>query len=383
MGRLRVLSFVRRVAGLREPSLESEFYEEFRRLGKVLDLTVITDDVAGEPEDFRVRRVTAVRVRKLYGLVKMLAYSWGVWAMKGGVDLIYTRTFSPPEAVATWLGRRALGIRAVVLLPGTWLFEPPTLKNRVWRWVLSKTVKASDRLILYSPLMLPSVKRYFPGLDEGKVRYVHNAVDVERFRPKAPRSGVLERLGLRGSERLVLFVGRISSRKGVDDLVKAFGVAVEEAGDAVLALAGGEDKKFGAEVRRLVGELGLEDRVRFLGPVPNEDVPDLMCAAEVFAYASRGGEGIPRAILEAMACGLPVVATEVAGVPEAVRDGETGFLVEVGDWETMGERIASLLLDEELRRRMGAAARRLVEQEFSYEVVIPRLVEVLREVAEA
>ena len=381
LGRLKVVSFVRRLAGLREASLESEFYEEFRRLGGYLDLTVITDDVAEEPEEFNAYRVPAVRIKRLYGLVKILAYCWGVWRLRRGLDLIYLRTFSPPESIATWFGRRVLGIRSMVLLPGTWLFEPPTLKNRVWRWLLSRTIKTSDILVLYSPLMLPDILRYFPDLDEGKVRYVHNGVDVERFSPGPPRREVLERLGVGGGERVVLYVGRISFRKGVDDLVRAFRVALDFAGDSVLVLAGGWEEGFGRRVRNVVEEFRLRDRVRFLGPVPNQDIPDLMRASKVFAYASRGGEGIPRAILEAMASGLPVAATKVAGVPEAVRDGETGFLVDVGDWRGLGERIGRLLADEPLRTRMGEAARRLVEREFSYDVVIPRLVEILKEAA--
>ena len=176
-------------------------------------------------------------------------------------------------------------------------------------------------------------------------------------------------------------MGRVSSRKGVDDLVRAFGVAAERVEDVELVVAGSEDHGYGDYVRSIVRVLGLEDRVRFLGPVPNQEIPDLMCGADVFAYASRGGEGIPRAILEAMACGLPVVATRVAGVPEAVREGETGFLVEAGDWRGLGRGLVRLLSDVELRERMGREARRLVEREFSYDVVIPRLVEALREAA--
>ena len=378
---LRVLSFVRRVAGLSEPSLESEFYEEFRRLARFLELVVVTDDVSEIPEEFRVLRVRTVRFPKLYGLSKILAYLHAVWRLRRWIDVLYVRTFSPPESLALWFGVRVLGLRGLLLLPGTWLFEPPTLKNRLWRWILSRAVGVVDLLVLYTPLMLPDVRRYFPKLEEGRVAYVHNAVDVRRFRPRKPRREVAERLGIQGLGRIVLYVGRVSRRKGVDELVKAFARVAESEWDPVLLIAGREDPGYGRLVREIAVRERVAERVRFLGPVPNSEVPDLMCSASVFAYASRGGEGIPRAILEAMACGVPVVATRVAGVPEAVRDGVTGFLAEVGDVEGLAKGILRLLRDEELRKRMGGEARRLVEREFSYDAVIPRLVGLLERAA--
>jgi glycosyltransferase involved in cell wall biosynthesis len=102
-----------------------------------------------------------------------------------------------------------------------------------------------------------------------------------------------------------------------------------------------------------------------------------MRACDLFVHASRGGEGIPRAVLEAMACGKPVVATRVAGVQEAVRDGETGYTVEVGDIGGLAEAALRLLRDEELKRRLGRNARLMVEEEFNYEKVIPKLAKLI------
>ena len=119
----------------------------------------------------------------------------------------------------------------------------------------------------------------------------------------------------------------------------------------------------------------------FIGPVPNQDVVHLMRACTIFLYSSIGGEGIPRAILEAMACGKTVVATRVAGIPEAVIDGETGYTVEVGDHVSFAQRVLELLRDENLRKRLGENARKLIEKEFSYSRIIPELARILRETA--
>ncbi|MEM4694270.1 MAG: glycosyltransferase family 4 protein, partial [Nitrososphaerota archaeon] len=135
--------------------------------------------------------------------------------------------------------------------------------------------------------------------------------------------------------------------------------------------------KYAEEVRGLIRKLDLEDSILFLGPVPNRDVVHLMRGCTVFVYSSIGGEGIPRAILEAMACGKPVVATRVTGIPEAVRDDETGYTVEVGDHESFAEKVLRLLRDDALRKTLGENARKLVEKEFSYTQIIPKLAEIL------
>jgi glycosyltransferase involved in cell wall biosynthesis len=370
----RVITFVRRIAGLSEPSLESELFEEFSWLSRFLDgLIVVSSMVDAAPQGFKVHRAWAVEAPKVGWLVKTISYCYAVLKNAGLVDTVYVRTFSPPEAVALWFGKKVLRRRAVFLLPGTWLLERRGLRAAFYRWVLSRAVYAADLVILYTPLMLPRVKAFLPRLKERKVRYLHNAVNVERFKPGEPDEKILAKYLTPRPKRLLLYVGLIGRRKGVLDLVRAFARIVEEEPDVVLALAGREEEPYVSEVKALVKELGLEGSVRFVGPVPNEDVVHLMRACDVFVHASRGGEGIPRAILEAMACGKPVVATRVAGVREAVRDGEAGYTVEVGDVDGLAEAALKLLQNEELRTRLGRNARLVVEEGFNYERVMPKL----------
>jgi len=209
---------------------------------------------------------------------------------------------------------------------------------------------------------------------------LHNAVNVERFTIGGPDRETLKKyMPSIESKKLLLYVGRISRKKGILDLVKSFSKVIEQEPDAVLALAGREEKGYADKVRRLVKELKLESKVIFLGPVPNKDVIHLMRACDLFVYSSIGGEGIPRAMLEAMACGKPVVATNVSGIPEAVRDGETGYVVEVGDYEGFSDRVLKILRDKQLRERMGMNARALIEREFNYKKIIPQLAQFIEE----
>jgi len=365
----RVITFVRRIAGLSEPSLESELYEEFSWLSRFLDeLIVVSSMVDAAPQGFKVHRAWAVEAPKVGWLVKTISYCYAVLKNAGLVDTVYVRTFSPPEAVALWFGKKFLRKRAVFLLPGTLLLERRGPRAAFYRWVLSRAV--------YTPLMLPRVKAFLPRVEERKVRCLHNAVNVERFKPGWPDGKVLAKYLTPRPKKLLLYVGLISRMKGISDLVRAFAKVVEEEPDVVLALAGREEEPYASEVKALVKEIELEGSVRFLGPVPNEDVVHLMRACDLFVLASRS-EGVPRAILEAMACGKPVVATRVAGVREAVRDGETGYTVKVGDVDGLAEAALRLLRDEELRGRLGKNARLMVEKEFNFEKIIPKLAQLI------
>ncbi|MEM3742530.1 MAG: glycosyltransferase family 4 protein [Nitrososphaerota archaeon] len=377
----RVLTFVRCIAGLLEPSLESEFYEEFSEMSRFLEeLIVVTDRAYFQPENFKVYKAWTLKIPKLYGLTKIISYVYAVFKFRKSIDLVYVRTFSPPEILALYFAKKILNKKAALLIPGTWIFEPPTLKNRLFRWIFSKVINTPDKIILYSPLMIPDLYKYFPRLDMGKITYIHNGINVRRFSPNIPNREILEKYSVVDNRRFLLYVGRISSRKGVIDLVRAFSIIHGELKNTVLLIAGGEDPKYSEKVKKTIQLLNLADSVKLLGPVPNKDVVELLRACDVFLYTSMGGEGIPRAVLEAMSCGKPVVATRVAGTPEAVKDGVTGYTVDIGDYKSIANYVIKILKDDELRKALGDNARKLILEEFNYETVIPQLTELLDQV---
>jgi glycosyltransferase involved in cell wall biosynthesis len=159
-------------------------------------------------------------------------------------------------------------------------------------------------------------------------------------------------------------VGRLSEQKAPLDLLEGFALFARERPDAILVLVG--DGPLRGAVESRAAELGLADRVRLAGL--RRDVPRLLRAFDVFALASRW-EGLPRVFPQAMAAGLPIVATRVDGAIEAISEGETGFLVEPGDFPALARALGALLDDPGLRRRMGEAARFRVE-EFSAERMV-------------
>jgi glycosyltransferase involved in cell wall biosynthesis len=381
------MTFIARLEGINSPSLLSQLFEEMIILSSNLNQTIIVTDQVFNldmniPSNTRIVKLPAIGIPKLYGATKILFFSLTPVIFKDAVDVLYVRTFSPPELMAVWTAKMLAGVPSVLVLPGTWLFGRPSEargKERFYRFFLRRALDACDRVVLYSRLMLPEIMLYHPKLDVSKVVYIHNAVNVKRFSPEGEVSQRL--MSLKEGRKCVLYVGRVNEKKGVGDLIRAFEIVSNRQRDCILAVAGSGDGKYVEGLVKEVSRAGLDDRVYFLGPVPNREMPALMRAADIIAYATREGEGIPRALLEGMACGKPVVATEVAGIPEAVIDGVTGFVVKPRDIAALADRLSLLLVDDSLRREMGLKARRHVEAEFNYDTVIPKIAALLREVA--
>jgi phosphatidylinositol alpha-1,6-mannosyltransferase len=204
-------------------------------------------------------------------------------------------------------------------------------------------------------------------------------VDVERFRPLDPpaRAATRKALGLDPDRPLVLGVSRLVPRKGFDVLIDA----VAGLPDVQLVIAGsGRDRR---RLEARAARRGIGSRVRFLGRVPDDDsFPRLYACADVFSMPCRdrwGGleaEGFGIVFLEAAAAGVPAVAGRSGGSHEAVVDGETGFVVESRALDVRGA-LAALLADDDLRARMGVAARVRAVSEFAYERLVARLAPVV------
>ena len=169
----------------------------------------------------------------------------------------------------------------------------------------------------------------------------------------------------------LLFVGRFDANKGVSDLVAAMKAILEEMGEARLALVG-----YGPEeetIRRDVASEGLQAEVVFLGRVSRAEIPTYMASADLLVLPSIKVEGLGVVLLEALASGTAVVGTNVGGIPDIVRDGETGLLARSHDPEDLAEKCLRMLQDGELRRRTTEEGRRLVGTEFSWSGIGKRL----------
>lgn len=214
------------------------------------------------------------------------------------------------------------------------------------------------------------------GLDSGgiRMRVVPLGTDPEHFRPGVDPSALRTRLGLPdGDTRWLVTVARLQRHKGIDTVIQALPAILAGAPDVRYAVAGsGPDRE---RLERLAEQAGVRDSVRFLGAVDDQDLPALYNLGSVYVGASRrserlGVEGFGIALVEASACGLPVVAANSGGIPDAVRDGETGFLVPPEEPAAFAEAICRLLADPATGKRIGQNGRRAVESYFNWDRVV-------------
>jgi glycosyltransferase involved in cell wall biosynthesis len=212
------------------------------------------------------------------------------------------------------------------------------------------------------------------GVDDSRIHRIPNAVDTVRFTPRPDEKRALrEKLRLPSSGLIVVYTGRLVSYKGLPLLLRVWtevGLAHPQAHLLLVGEGGMDIHNCEAELKSTVQENGLEDRVTFAGSV--ENVPEYLNASDVFVLPSET-ETLPGALLEAMACRLPVVATPVGAIPRTVEHGINGLLVQPGDFAGLRSALHRLLDDPALAAQLGSAARRTVEEGYSSDSVTRQL----------
>jgi glycosyltransferase involved in cell wall biosynthesis len=203
-------------------------------------------------------------------------------------------------------------------------------------------------------------------IERSSIDVVHSGVDCDLFQPAPAPSR-------RSGRPTVLFVGNIARNKGVTFLFDAILRLRQDYPDIRLRLVGSGDDGLLEGFRRRARLEGAEENLEIRGFVPRERLPECYRDADVFASPASYELGVANVYIEAMACGCPVIASTAGGAAEAVRDGDTGLLVPPGDIDALVAALDRILADDELRQRMSAASRRRVEEYFSLDRYIVRV----------
>jgi glycosyltransferase involved in cell wall biosynthesis len=228
------------------------------------------------------------------------------------------------------------------------------LRKAIYLAVNVPAFRRVDRLATISEQLRTDVLTRW-GVAAQNVMTIFNGADIDIFNPdRCGPSPVPERFGF---DRYVLFVGKLTPRKAPDLLVRA----LAEAPDTNCVFAG--DGEMRGRLEQLAAELGIADRVAFLGDVAPKDLGPLYVGADLLAIPSVS-EGTPLVAFEAMACGTPVLSSRIAGLPELVHDWTTGFLVKPGDVGQLAIAIRFLTVDREALQRMGKEAQGRVRKRF-------------------
>jgi glycosyltransferase involved in cell wall biosynthesis len=212
------------------------------------------------------------------------------------------------------------------------------------------------------------------GFRANHIVHISGSVDTERFRPVPERQPAPAR-----PERIITCVVRLEYYKGPDVLLHAWGRMMREPAawraelNPRLCLVG--EGPYRAQLERIVAALGIQDSVEFLGQ--RTDIVDLLQRSWGFVQPSRW-EGMPNSLLEAMACGLPCVATRVSGNEDLIRDGVNGLLVEPEQTAEMAQALRRIIESTELAQRLGAEARATVMRDYQLSTIVERCLELYR-----
>lgn len=249
---------------------------------------------------------------------------------------------------------------------------------------LIKHMKEFDKVIFSNAEYADSAVR--AGLPPDKVEIVYPIANTRIFRPKDYGNSLREMHGIPDDLRIILCPQRIDSKSGHTHLIRAMPKIIEKFPKVKLIFIGSssmtnkisqEREKYENEVYDLVKSLGLEKSIIFAGNIEYEKMPLYYNAADIIALMSRN-EGFGLAITEGMACGKPVIGTNVPGISSQIKDGLNGFIVDVGDTDKTAEKIIELLNDPHLRERMGIEGLRIVKSKFEMTKGIDRHHELYR-----
>jgi glycosyltransferase involved in cell wall biosynthesis len=275
------------------------------------------------------------------------------------VDVVQSHEFT--ANVYATAGARLAGVPIVCTTHGKNYWPYALYRRAAYRWAARNSrafVAVSNDLGRFISSTL--------GIGADRVRIIRNGIDVNVFRPDASaRARVRAELGLQESQPLLLACGELTEVKGHEVLIRATQHVVAKRPDVLVAIAGHGPLR--EHLESLTASLGITSHVRFLGF--RRDVPDLLSAADVFVMPSLS-EGLPLAILEAMAVGAPIVATAVGGVPELIRPRETGWLVQPRNEHELASALVEVISDSTSREVVSRAAQQLCTGEYALQATV-------------
>jgi len=289
----------------------------------------------------KIRLKNLMDIRAIFKIMQVV--------FKDDIELIIAnlgKEYWPATFVAKILGRKIIVIR----------HQTNRLK-KITCWLLATQV---DRVVAVSGAVADSL--IAGGVPFEKIEVVHNAINIERFDPlSVDGNGVRKELGIGENDIVIGTAGRLCPEKGVTELLHAANSLIQEKRPIKLIFAGDGPSK--SELMKEAKRLSIHDRVIFLGL--RKDMERIYAAIDIFVLPSTCREAFGMALIEAMAMKKPVVATEVGGIPEIVRDGVDGILVSPGDPNAIAAAVARLIDDRDLSGKIAREGQKTVERRFS------------------
>lgn len=298
----------------------------------------------------------------LGSLIVLGVFKCIITVVKHNVDLVHAYWVVPGGfigLITSWFTRRPV----VAFAAGSDLTLAP--RHRLVRLLTTLTLKRIDRLLpVSSSLERLAVEL---GLPRDKATIIHGPVgiDIQDYNQMQTEVPLRKKTG-----KCILWIGNLTPPKRLDTILRAMPEVVRAYGDCNLEVVG--EGKLRPSLEALAKTLGIITHVHFQGSVPHPQVLQMLHRADLCVHCSNH-EGLPVAIMEAMGAGLPVVASSVGGVPDLVREGETGFVLSPDDVEGYAERIISLLKNDQLRKELGSKGRNFAEKHLNKDTILSQI----------
>jgi glycosyltransferase involved in cell wall biosynthesis len=302
-------------------------------------LTTLDKGLSKESDDqgFWVHRITYPKFGRVGIIIFWLKLLFSVKKIQP--DIIHAQDID--MGIPALLGKIFLHKPYVVWAQGSdvylsWLFRTPTSYL---------VMKNADRLIA----LTGDMKQEMQKICHRPVNTLPNGIELEKF-ASVFKENARDTLKFPLSSKIIIFVGTLIPVKGIKYLIRAMALLSENDSSIKLLLVGDGSER--QELMTLTDELNLKDNIIFIGRVPNEKVPMYLAASDIFALPSKS-EGFPLVVLEAMASGLPVVTTRVRGLPEIVKEGVNGYIVDPQNSEQLAAKLQMLINDSNLRQQIS------------------------------
>ena len=272
--------------------------------------------------------------------------------------------------------RRAGAQRIVALTHG---HEVWWAKAFPFNLIMRRIGSTTDSLTYLGEFTRSAISKALTTKSAAAMQKIAPGIDIEHFRA-VDATALRQSLGLT-EKKVIVSVGRLVHRKGQDFLIESMPQILKQVPNAHLLLVG--QGPYRERLEKLVNKHSLRNSVSFIGRIQYKDLPGYICVGDIFAMPSRSRfaglevEGLGIVYLEASACGLPVIAGESGGAPDAVIEGVTGFVVDGTKTEQIAKRVIQLLLDEKLRISMGSAGRDWIEKEWRWQIWAGKFSELL------
>ncbi len=254
--------------------------------------------------------------------------------------------FADSSCTVSMLAATLAGIQFSFTLHGPYIFFEP------YRWKLDLKIQQALFVVCISYYCRSQAMLFSKPEEWSKLHIIHCGIDLNRYQPVTHQPG----------QKRLLYVGRLSAAKGVPILLQAIAAIAKQHPDLQLTIVGDGPDRQSLELQ--ASQLGISNRLKFVGYQSQEAVCQYLQNCDIFVLPSFA-EGLPVVLMEAMATGIPVIATAIAAISELVEDGINGYLVPPGAVEPLAQRLDQLLSDSQLRQTLGQAGRIRVEQAFN------------------